>query len=250
MKLSAKHLLILSGLLLSCGRLAFCQLPDYTARLFDERFGIRGEIQWVTIDQTDFVWLATSNRIFRFDGKQTREFTFKERIRSLECDMHNQIWTNTSSGVYIFKNDYEGFKPVVSNTSGETDFGNVFVLPGKELYLHTNKDLLQWNSSELSFHNLDIHKWGLPQEWDVPKVSGFGKTVFLSSKDSMYAVDIEQHTYLSIPRINNQGGMYAISDHEIIVTGRSNISSWCNFETGLIQPINPKNNIDPRLTEF
>ena len=236
--------------LLSCGGSTFCQLPDYTARLFDERYGIRGEIQWVTIDQTDFIWLATSNRIFRFDGKQTREFTFKERIRSLECDMHNQIWTNTSSGVYIFKNDHEGFRAVVSDTSGEINFGNVFVLPGREIFLHTNKDLLEWNPSTHSFHNLNIRQWGLPEEWDVPKVSGFGKIVFLSSKDSMYAIDIDQHTHLSIPRINNQGGMYAISDQEIIVTGRSNISSWCNFETGHIQPLNPKNNIDPSLTEF
>ena len=250
MILSGKHLFILSGLLLTCGMTALCQLPDFNARLYDEHYGIHSDIERIAIDRSDFIWLGSFSRIYRFDGQQTREFAFQEHIRSLVCDMHNQIWANTPTGVYLFKNDYEGFKAMKTDTTGEINFGNVFVLPGKEAYLQTNKGLFEWNAANLSFDKIDLHQYGLPEEWDVAKLSIFGNVVFLSNRDSIYAIDMEHHTHRSLPRINNQGGMYGISDHEIIVTGRSNISSWCNFETGLILPLNPKNNIDASLPEF
>jgi hypothetical protein len=60
--------------LLMSGLPAYCQLPDYHVQLFDESNGIRNDIEKVIMDKRDFIWLASYDQIFRFDGKGLLNF--------------------------------------------------------------------------------------------------------------------------------------------------------------------------------
>ena len=227
--LSGLYRLILIGWLLLCGRTVLCQMPDYHVRLFDESFGIRNDMEKVIMDTHDFIWLATYDRIFRFDGKKTIEFPGQEHVSSMLCDAHGQVWTNSEDKIRIFKNDREGFVKVDFDTSGHNRLGRFFILPGREICLYTSRGIFEWSPNEKKFIRWSNSEFNIPSVLYSGYFSQFGTTLFFSGHDTLYALDTRTKTSLIYPWAGESGRIFAISDHEALMTQRGNNTIWLDY---------------------
>lgn len=226
------------------------QLPDYHVQFFDESYGIRSDMDHVIKDDRGFIWLTSQDHVYRFDGKNTKEFPFSEHIISILCDDHGIIRVNSDKHIYQFKNDLIGFIPFAFDTTDHLRFGRMLKLDDDVVLAQTNKGIYQWDQEKNQFQKFNPFPSAIPPRINTPNFSNYGNTIFFATQDSFYAVDVEMKTRLSLPKVNDQGGMYAISKTDMLITSRSNITSWCNFTTQKISPINFENDIPGRNNDF
>lgn len=233
-----KHRLSWVGLLICSGWSALCQLPDYHVRLFDETYGMRNDMEKVIMDNKDFIWLASYDQIFRFDGKTTLEFAEQEHVVSILCDARGDIWTNSESRVRRFKNDREGFIPVTFDTSGDLRLGPLFLLPGREICLFTSLGVFEWNPEEKKFNRWDATDFPGHSKLNAGYFTQYGSTLFFSSQDTLFAMDTRDKSVLAFPWDKEQGRIHAISDHEVLMTLRGNQSIWMDYASQTFTEVN------------
>ncbi len=236
-------------ILLSLGP-GYAQLPDYHVRLFDQRFGIRTDMGRVIKDQRNFIWLSSADHIYRFDGTGVKEFSTSDRINSMLCDRHGDIWMNSPYAIFRFKNDHLGFVATSMDTTGRLRIGKIFQLPGKDVWAQTNQGFYEWNMEKQQFQKLDFSVFNIPAQLSTASFSSYGNTIFFLSNDSLFAFNVEDKTHLTLPRINDQGGINAISDADLLVTSRGITTSWCDFKSGTITPIDFPSSIPGRNNDF
>ena len=226
------------------------QLPDYHVQLFDQRYGMNSNLQRVIKDHRGFVWMWSSENIFRFDGKNMKAFPNDEFLQSIIEDDMGYIWVNSGSNVYRFVNDDEGFVQIPFDTSNETSLGRLFQLPGKSLWLQTSIGFFEWNEEERRFQKLNLASYGIPEHVSTLSFSSYGSTVFFASDTLMFAVDFAKNTTLTLPRISTQGGINAVSATDLLVTSRGDSTTWLDFKAQRKWNIDFRNELPGNNNDF
>ena len=232
---------------LTCASGIRAQLPDYHVQLFDEKYGIRSDMERVMKDKDGFIWLATLKNVYRFDGRFAKEFPLNDDILSLICDKNGTIWANSNETIYQFVNDRLGFVPVVVDT---VTFGELFQLPGKEVWALTSTGFLEWNKDEKRFHKADLNGINIPDRINTTSFSTFENTLFFASGDTMYAVDIKTKSKLTLVRWKSHRFFNAIGPFEILITSRGDSSSWADFSNQTITAIDFRNELPGKNNDF
>jgi ligand-binding sensor domain-containing protein len=228
----------------------FAQLPDYHVQLFDESYGMKSDMEHVVKDNKGFIWLASNEAVYRFDGRTMKEFPFPEFISTLICDEHGRIWMNSRKNIYQFKNDRLGFVRMAMDSSENQSLGKLFQLPGKEIAVQSSTGFYEWNDATQTFQKMKLSALAIPTKMVTTIFSNFNNTLFFASGDSMYAIDVVKRTRLTMPRINDRGFISAISDHDLFITSRGDSTSWFDFSTKKVTTIDFKNEIPGANNDF
>jgi len=162
----------------------FAQLPDYHVQLFDESYGMKSDMEYVIKDSRGFIWLASNEVVYRFDGKSIKEIPLYENLNTIFCDSYDNIWVNSSRTVYQFKNDLAGFVPLQLDSTELFSFGRIFQLPGKEVWLQSSNGFYEWNRQKQKFQKIDLSEFGVPSKIVTSLFSSFDNSIFFASGDS------------------------------------------------------------------
>lgn len=200
-------------------------------------------------DYSGFVWLMSNDRVHRFDGKHMKDYKLGERVSSIFCDSRNQVWANSAAAIYRFTDDHKGFVRIAFDTAGGIVIGRLFQLPDKELWVHTTKGMYEWDHTGQTFKKITLQEFDIPFPVSAGIFSQSGHTVFLATRDSVFAIDASNHSRMAMVSENNRG-MYAVSNKLLLITGRGSISSWYDFDLKKITAVDVKKDIPGKKDEF
>jgi len=117
---------------------AFSQQPELEFRTLDvfENF-TNGKVSSINQDSIGFLWIGTSEGVFRFDGATVYKYTNIDNnpnslpasnTNKLLVDSKNNIWACTSDGLCLYNREFDYFTPV-------TTANDLKGLPGTDLYV-------------------------------------------------------------------------------------------------------------------
>ena len=136
---------------------AFSQQPVLEFRTLDAFENItNGRVTSITQDSIGFLWIGTSDGVFRFDGAKVYKYTNIDNdpnslpasnTNKLLTDSKNNIWACTSDGLCLYNREFDYFTPVITANDlkglpgtdlyviNEDKAGNINVAFGKSLYI-------------------------------------------------------------------------------------------------------------------
>jgi ligand-binding sensor domain-containing protein len=86
---------------------------QFNARKISNETGLyTSDIRHLIKDSKGYIWIATSNKIQRYDGKYTNDFFIKDGntyYKGIAEDATGKIWVATNTNLYYYKNGYAGF---------------------------------------------------------------------------------------------------------------------------------------------
>jgi putative methionine-R-sulfoxide reductase with GAF domain/ligand-binding sensor domain-containing protein len=153
-----KKAALLYGCLLFFTGLICGQLPDYHVQKLPQKNGLvqPSQVEEMMRDSKGFLWLLTSTKAQRFDGKNILSFSFDDRLVGIQQDDEGKIWLATRQNIYFFKNDYEGFEKLTAYSSPVIKYLSLLAGPAKKLYLLTTEGILTWNQSTKKMEPMGI----------------------------------------------------------------------------------------------
>ncbi|HLF62859.1 MAG TPA: histidine kinase [Saprospiraceae bacterium] len=230
-------LLLLAHLL--CNR-GFGQLPDYHIQLFDESHGVRTDMDRVIKDHHGFVWLMYHDRVQRFDGKHVDEFFVGDGLNSIFCDQNGKVWLTSINHVYRFQNDKEGFTRINVHSAEKLTLGNVFQLPGKEVWVLANLGFYAYDQKKSEFLPVtdEGYKTKTPVNTRTHSFKLFENTFFYSSKDTIWSHDVVTGNKLHFP-FRNLSGLYAMNKFQLIVSSWESHTYLYDYQKQTIERIIP-----------
>jgi len=117
---------------------AFSQQPELEFRTLDAFENLtNGRVTSITQDSVGFLWLGTSDGVFRFDGATVYKYSNIDNdpnslpasnTNKLLADSKNNIWACTSDGLCLYNREYDYFYPVVTSN-------DLKGLPGTDIYV-------------------------------------------------------------------------------------------------------------------
>ena len=136
---------------------ASAQTPTYHVQVINKN-GITspGDILQLLKDNKGFLWLLSTTKAQRYDGKNFLTFSFDERCLNIQQDGEGNIWLATRQSLYRYKNDYRGFEKLTAWSADSTQYLQMHAGPGKKIYLLTSKKILQWNAVAKKMDTLPV----------------------------------------------------------------------------------------------
>lgn len=225
------------------------QLPDYHVHAFDDKFGLRTDIQRLTKDNKEFLWLLSTDRVHRFDGRTVSDFDISDRLYEIYCDSSGNIWTNSRSAVYRYNHTRGDFAPVSVMPELTSGIGRVFQLPGKSPWLHTADGFYEWDDATLAFQAVE-ETGGTRRPYSASAFGTYGSVVFTTASDTVFAIDTDRpESILALP-CKDALAIHPLSERLALVTVRGVVTVWCDFETGIVTPITPSRDIAGSIDDF
>ncbi len=210
------------------------QLPDYHVQLFDESFGVKtSDVRKVIRDRKGFVWIMHNDRIQRFDGKHIKDFIIGGRLFSIICDKDNGIWSTSATKLYRFINDAKGFALVQADTVKNLEVHQVYNLPGKGIWILTNKGFYVFDPASQRFRKFkdaalanlkNIHARGMDDGQNT-------HSLFFGVGDSLLAYNLNSGLLRSLP-VNNVRKISALTDDLAMVSTWTGILYLYDFSRG------------------
>lgn len=113
--------LFIFAVLLACGSMKIFSASLYT--------GCSSHVNSIVQDKTGYLWLATDNGLYRYDGCNTRTFSrtshpslLSDMILSVFEDSNGELWVGTSAGIQKFHRETEEFETPRLSYPGIPDF--------------------------------------------------------------------------------------------------------------------------------
>ncbi|HLF64554.1 MAG TPA: histidine kinase [Saprospiraceae bacterium] len=201
---------------------------------------MRTDMDRVIKDHHGFVWLMYNDRVQRFDGKHIAEFFIRDGLNSIFSDQDSKLWITSRSHVYRFENDKEGFIAIAIDSAGNPTIGNVFQLPGKEVWLLTDRGFYTYDQKESKFLPVKDEKFMIETPVNIRRFSfrRYENTFFYSSKDTIWSHDVLTGNKLHFP-FKNLYGLYALNQFQLIVSSWESHTFLYDFQTQTIERIFP-----------
>jgi len=162
----------------------------------------------ITRDSLGFMWMGTLNGINRYDGNEIVVYRkindstglWNNRIQKIKLDKQKKLWVATSSGINLFNYTENKFIrisiPEINQNNLIKDF---IILKNNDLFILTEKSLILYNTFLSKSSKL------LPLEYNkFSKIFQNQSSVFLSSKNELYRVDLNDSTIHSLLKINDK----------------------------------------------
>ncbi len=77
------------------------------------------EVKAITQDQHGFMWFASNNGLFRFDGKNLKKYSLNIitdksfiKVKSLLIDKQNHLWVGTENGLLLYQEKNDSFQKI------------------------------------------------------------------------------------------------------------------------------------------
>ncbi|MBC7874254.1 MAG: hypothetical protein H7Y01_09680, partial [Ferruginibacter sp.] len=216
---------------------AGAQLPEYHVRLLSDQQGLNtADILDLAKDKQGFLWLLSQSSVQRYDGRQASPFLFNETIRKIFVDKKDRKWVLSNSAVYLFKNDYEGFKQIKIHKDPAA--GNIQLFDSKDgLYLvMTNGFLLLDETKQVFMPATTSFRFSGRM---LPGI--FGKAdpfIFLASSDSIYRFDLANKRQSAFP-FKSIAYLLALNSNELLVSDWNSRSFHISFPDKTIKEIVP-----------
>lgn len=241
-----KRLFVTIGLILSLIT-AKAQLPDYHLQLFDYPTGILpNEIISMGKDQQKLLWILYRMQIQRFDGKEVVNFKPAGELISMLCDKTGRIWVCSKREVFLFSGVSGTFVPVfIDEKTDDLQVGPILELGNGNIWIVTNKCLLQYDSSRSMFSPVDQLRT-ISTTLSTENLSGFQNSVFFTSYTHLYRWNTATRELDSLPA-KNINGVYPVSADNLLIASWDNVVRWYDFSTQKISPVVTANadNIKP-----
>lgn len=229
-----------SILLLYCFLLriaAIAQLPNYHVQLITEQQGLNtADILDIARDEEGFLWLLSLSSIQQYDGRKAKSFLFSETIRKILIDKNNRKWVLGRSGVYLFKNEFDGFQniPVAgAGTGASIALFNV----DNTVYLLMSDRLLEYDEVRQSF--VAYRKPFFSVKTLIADIFGQQKNLFFTaSADSIYRIEMGRQSKIVLP-FKNIAYLYPINEDEVIVSDWNSRSYRLSFANNSIKEVLP-----------
>lgn len=157
-------------------------------------------------DQQGFIWIGTTDGLYRYDGREIREFrkmpqdTFSlpnNYIRSITEDAVGNLWIGTNGGIARYSTLSERFVRITNPTVPQVQILDLMVDHKGVLWISTYNGLFQYNSSEESVRNF------LPD----PEQKGSSlssKTVWSTFEDSQHRIWVATHLGFTVFKNDDQ----------------------------------------------
>jgi ligand-binding sensor domain-containing protein/putative methionine-R-sulfoxide reductase with GAF domain/two-component sensor histidine kinase len=197
-------------------------------------------------DKKGLLWLASQGSVQRYDGKQAIQYLINETIDQVFADSKNRKWVIGRYGVYLFINEYNGFKAVIPAEQKKSPIC-VFEAAGI-LYLLCSDGILQYEEQKGIFTGtnnfLASIKKKLTSSWCT-----HNNLLFVSSGDSIYRVDLLTKELSSLP-FKRAYNITAISADQLLVSNRDSQTWRLCFNNGEITEIQAKDAVPSAKSHF
>ena len=189
-------------------------------------------------DSKGFLWVISSNKIQRYDGKYTRFFFTHEGgktpIMGIAEDRSGHVWVTSSKYVYKYENEYDGFKKC-SDTSGPAR---------QKLKMITNDDnqvfILCRNGILSVDENTNTLKT-LPLVFTIGNSSyypfyAFRNSLFFSNEKMVYRYQLQKNQLDSVPFAATR--LMAFLNEDSVWVGNTKLeSALLSFSTQTVAPV-------------
>ncbi len=229
----------------------YAQLPDYHVQLFDERYGLRTDMERVLKDKTGFIWLMYADRVQRFDGEDIEEFSIKDRLNSIFCDRDNKLWLTSRSQVYLFDVVKQEFRPVEIDTTAKPTIAAVFQWGNQKICVLTDRGIYTPDQKWEKFLPVTDAEWMIETPVNIRRNchSLFNNKLFFQSRDTIWAHDLTTGQKQYLPG-SNVSSLAALNKNQLILTNWKSQTFLYDFEKHTIQRIFPNEFLDNSLNDF
>lgn len=96
----------------------------------------------VTQDKQGFIWVASSNGLFRYDSRVFKKYKYdkdnpssiiSDYIENVFCDSKGRLWVLTYKGLCLYKPETDSFESFVNDTANEKS------ISGKRIFYHDGR---------------------------------------------------------------------------------------------------------------
>lgn len=121
----------------------------------------------VTQDKQGFIWVASSNGLFRYDSRVFKKYKYdkdnpssiiSDYIENVFCDSKGRLWVLTYKGLCLYKPETDSFESFVNDTANEKSISGKRIFSMMEdkdgtLWIGTNKGLnrLEFDAEKINF---------------------------------------------------------------------------------------------------
>lgn len=216
---------------------AAAQLPEYHVKMLTDQQGLNtSDILAMSKDKKGFLWLLSQSSVQRYDGRQAKQFSFTETLANIFVDAQDRKWIIGRKGIYLFKNDHDGFTEIRVTKTGKKSPVCLYNDDGG-LYLLLSDSVMAYNESSGKF----VQSTGM-LSFPKPLTGLSSKTaniLFVSSGDSIYRADLLAKTISSMA-FRSASAMLAVSDNELLLSDWDSRSYSIDFSTKQTKEIFPK----------
>ena len=157
----------------------FSQIPSLHMKYFSRQDGLLNQsINHVAQDSTGFIWIASRNGLFRYDGYSIHNYYKAENdstsissnvINYLFTDSDGYLWIGTSLGLCIYNEDLDNFNHL-SDIIKNTELAN---LPISHIAEDKDGNILFTNSNNLFKYNKKEKKLSLTLSLETGTINSF-----------------------------------------------------------------------------
>lgn len=224
------------------------QLPSYHVRMLTSQQGLNtSEVQSMATDKKGFLWLVSQNLVQRYDGRMAKRFEFNETANEMYIDAHDRKWVLGRTGVFLYKNDLDGFVNAGTGEENKKTPVCMFETNGI-LYLLLTGGLCIYDEKMQQFV-----KQSAPYFFFSKKLQGryskFGSHLFLSTGDSLHRVNIQSGQVSTVP-FRSLFFMLATGNDELVVSNWDAQTFIVNFSTGKSSQVLPADIKGPAATKL
>jgi putative methionine-R-sulfoxide reductase with GAF domain len=232
-----KKAALLYGCLIFFTGLIYGQLPDYHVQKLPQKNGLvqPNQVEEMMRDSKGFLWLLTSTKAQRFDGKNILSFSFDDRCIGIQQDDKGTIWIASLENIYRFKNDYTGFEKLNEYSSPVTKYLGLLAGPAKKLYLLTTEGILRWNHTANKMEPMGIAPFKSSRNFSL--LTSCGNRLFYIMNNAV----IRYNTVTSVmDSVKVQQPNYLVPLNDDNVWMRQGIGSTVlvSFKTKTVTPLN------------
>ena len=216
----------------------FCSLISPAQTPFDQLIfkknkfllsSIDPQINDIIQDKLGFMWFATQNGLFRFDGIKTDVFKHKSndvlsvlhnRILDLEIDRKGRLWITTSGGVSYFDPNKRGFVAIFSkskNTKKDVFSKTIQVDSKNKIWFTTSHYLWSYDQESKVLDSISVPK--LKDKFGEPYIhtmcSGANNKLYLSIDRALYEYNKQTNAFFclyAIPKEQNDMVLNIVED--------------------------------------
>lgn len=148
-------------------------------------------------DDKGFLWMLFPSCVQRFDGRNVKTFSFDDRCISLQQDAQGRIWVAARQRLYLFANDWEGFKEWPGSARPTNWYRKLAVTENGRLYLLTSDGLLNWNEQTKGFEPTGVRPF--KNDNSFPVLESFGVCLFYEHDNYLYRFNTQTARQDSLP---------------------------------------------------
>ncbi|MCB0706630.1 MAG: hypothetical protein KDC34_15050 [Saprospiraceae bacterium] len=149
--------------------------------------------------QEQFLWIASSETIQRFDGRNVYKHAFPGNIAQAFCDNENRIWVLSQHKVWRSTNDRWGFAEIPFDTLAGGRPCAIFQLKDQPPTILSTKGFFTWETDKAIFQAFPLPFPPAVSSIRSMQFDTFGTTIFYPVKKGYVAADLATGIFHTIP---------------------------------------------------